>query len=277
MRLSFLNKKNILLLLPLLSLSAVGRAQMTVASTAGTVKRTPAKKPKPITKEFSVGARLTSDGYGLYAEKSIVNSNNLKTQDMFYNTRFFQVGFEEHKHAKETKREFVDQSGSGNKSKPFVFGKVNNFYTLKLGYGFRKMIAGKPEPGTVSIHWTGVAGLAAGLLKPYYLEENVPEGAGYVQKSVKYTEETKSYFLNPYYIIGASGVTKGIGEVQFVPGIHAGTALHFDFAPSKKHVLAVETGVTGEYYTKNIMILANQEAKPYFVNLYAALQLGWRK
>jgi len=276
MRFSFLNK-NILLLLPLLVLSVAGEAQVTFASSAGTIKHTPPKKPKPITKEFSVGVRLTSDGYGLYAEKSFVRSSNQKTQDMFYNTRFFQAGFEEHKNAKETKREFVDQSGSGSKSKPFVFGKVNNFYTFKLGYGFRKLIAGKPEPGTVSIHWTGVAGLALGLLKPYYLEENVPEGTGYVQKSVKYSDETKSYFLNPYYIIGASGVSKGIGEVQMVPGIHAGTALHFDFAPNKKHVLAVETGVTGEYYTKDVMIMANQEAKPYFVNLYAAFQIGWRK
>jgi hypothetical protein len=69
---------------------------------------------------------------------------------------------------------------------------------------------------------------------------------------------------------------KGLNEIQFIPGLHAKTALHFDFAASKKTKLAVETGVNAEYYTKNVELMANQKAVPYLVDVYLSFQFGGR-
>ena len=158
-------------------------------------------------------------------------------------------------------------------TKPFIYGKTNNFYAFKLGYGMRKMIAGKPETKTVSVHWVYLGGLSLGLQKPYYLE-TYNQDNGTIE-SIKYSEETERRFLGQY-IIGSSGFTKGLNETQIIPGFHAKTALHFDFAATKKSKIALETGINAEYYTKKIELMAYQDAKPYFIDVYVSLQFGGR-
>lgn len=238
-------------------------------------------KSKPITREFSVGLRLNSDGWSLFADKGYVRSKESKLHDQFYSVRVFQLEFSEHKDPKEIKRSVTDGSitGTGEKSKAFIYGKVNNFYALKLGYGFRKLLVGKPEPGTVSIHWLMAGGFALGMEKPYYLDGYVLQdnGSTLIPATFKYSDETKESFLTPAYIHGSAGLGKGIGEIKYIPGIQAKTGLHFDFAGSRKTVLAVETGVSAEYYSSPVSIMANQDAKPYLVNLFASFQFGRRK
>lgn len=237
------------------------------------------KKPKPIRSEFSFGFRLNTDGWSVFADKGYVRSED-RQSDYFYNVRLFQVEFGEKKHPKEIKRSNNLGSSYGEeKAKPFVFGKINNFYNLKLGYGARKMIAGKPEHGTVSIHWVYLGGLTVGIEKPYYVEAYVPQDnfGTLIQQTIKYSEETKESFLTRQYIIGSAGFGRGLNEVKVVPGIHAKTGLHFDFATSKKSKLAIETGVSAELYTRKIELMANQDAVPYFTSIYASFQFGKRK
>ncbi len=261
-------------IIPLLLLSTGVIAQVNIS------QRLPApKKPKPIRTELSVGGRLTTDGWSAFIDKGYVRSQDAKQRDQFHDVRLFQLEFSEHKDPKEVKHALSDQgSGGAQKTKPFIFGKINNFYALKLGYGLRKMIAGKPEPGTVSIHWVMLGGLSLGLEKPYYLDGYVPQdnNGTLAPATFKYTDETKESFLNEQYIRGGAGFQKGLGEIQYIPGIHAKTALHFDFAASKHNLMAVETGIGAEYYSRAIQLMANQEAKPYFVNLFASFQFGRR-
>jgi hypothetical protein len=40
---------------------------------------------------------------------------------------------------------------------------------------------------------------------------------------------------------------------------------------------AIEAGVNFEMYSKKIALMAEQEAHPYFVNIYASIQFGKRK
>ena len=239
------------------------------------------KRPKPITSELSGGFRLNTNGWSLFVDKGYVRSDETKLRDQFHNIRLFQLELSEHKNPKEVKHSVTDQTPSGGtqQTKPFIFGKINNFYALKLGYGLRKMIAGKPEPGTVSIHWVMAGGLSLGMEKPYFLDGYIAQDnfGNRIHTNFKYTEETKESFLSAQYINGSAGFSKGLGEIQFVPGIHAKTALHFDFASSRKTVLAVEAGVSVEYYTRDIVIMANQDAKPLLANLFASFQFGRRK
>ncbi|MEO6833729.1 MAG: hypothetical protein ABI378_13960, partial [Chitinophagaceae bacterium] len=122
-------------------------------------------------------------------------------------------------------------------------------------------------------------GFALGMEKPYYLDGYVLQdnGATRVPATFKYSDETKQSFLTPGLINGSAGFAKGLSEIQYIPGIQAKTGLHFDFAASRKTVLAVETGVSAEYYTSPITIMANQKAKPYLVNLFVSFQFGRRK
>ncbi|XZF15640.1 hypothetical protein ACTHGU_05850 [Chitinophagaceae bacterium MMS25-I14] len=230
------------------------------------------KKPKPIHTEMSLGVKINTNGWGAYIDKGWVKSQETKQRDMFYNIKYVQLEFNEVKDPREVKttNDFLpDQSG-----KPYIFGKINNFYQFNLSYGFRKMIAGKPEPRTVSVHWVYMGGLSIGLLKPYYVNAYLPQDNA--PEAIKYSESTRETFLNDEAIVGAAGFSKGLGEIKFVPGLHLKTGLHFDFATSKKTVLAIETGAAADIYTQNIEIMANQKAHPYVFNLYAGFQFGKR-
>lgn len=267
------------LLLTLLSaaLCVPAQAQYSVKDSSSDARKIkPVKKPKPIHKEFSFGFRLNTDGWGIFVDRGRVAATG-KNSDLFYDIKLLQVEFEEKKHAKEVKRTNNLGSANTDKTRAFAFGKINNFYALKVGYGKRKMIAGKPEQGTISVHWVYMGGLSVGMLKPYYIDAYVPAGASFNEESIKYSDTTKGTFLNKNNIIGSSGFMKGIGEIKIVPGLHLKTGLHFDFAASKFTKLAVETGVNAEFYAKKVEIMANQKAQPYFVNIYASIQFGRRR
>lgn len=233
----------------------------------------PQPRPKPIRMEWSLGLRLKSDGWALFFDKGWVKSED-RNRDYFYNTRFLLLELEEVRHPKEIKRTNNLLPGSTDKPRQFIFGKINNLYSVKAGYGFRRMIAGKPEPKHVSIHWTYGGGLSLALLKPYYLKLIMP--AGDVQE-VKYADSLAETFLRRRNIIGGAGFGKGLDEISLVPGLFLRTGLHFDFAATKTTKLALETGVTGSLYSRPLEIMAFQEASPFTLSLYASLQFGKRR
>jgi len=232
------------------------------------IHQAPPKKIKPIRHEVSVGLRLNSDGWSAYSDIGRIKPLDARRADMFYKVRVLQVELSEKKDPSEEKMTSLIGS-SANGSGKYIYGKINNFYALKLGLGFRRMIAGKPDPGAVSIHWLNLFGVALGMLKPYYIDV-------YNGGAIKYTPSTESDFLNQQLIEGSAGFSKGIGEMKFIPGAHFKSALHFDFSTNKKNAIAAEAGVNAEYYSQAIALMASQTGKPYFVDLYIALQFGRR-
>lgn len=253
------------------SLQVHAQTTAPAADTIRKVQRPPLvikpRAPKPIIHEWSAGLRINTNGWSIYTDLGKAKTKNIKQVDMFHNVRFYQLEFTEKKDPKEQKITLDD--GFGNQTK-YIYGKINNFYALKLGLGYRKMLAGKPEPGTVSIHWSNVIGGSLGLLKPYYL--NVVSDPS----AIHYSDATRADFLNQQYIAGSAGFSKGLGELTFIPGGHFKSALHFDFAANKKNVLGVETGVNAEFYSSPIALLANQAPSSYFVDLFIAVQFGKR-
>lgn len=239
-----------------------------VVAKAPVVQKPKVKKPKPISKELSGGLRLNTDGWSVFAERGVVKSEE-KESDLFYNLRYVLLELSEKKHPKEMRS--ASSNGGNEAPNSYIFAKTNNFYSFKVGYGNRRLIAGKPDPGTVSIHWIYNGGLALGMAKPYY----VMLGNG---KEIKYSDEDKEDFLTGQNIVGSSSWSKGLKEMKYIPGLHLRTGLHFDFAPRerKKTKLAIETGATAEFYTQKIQMMAEQKAVPYFFNLYLAFQFGRR-
>lgn len=244
------------------------------------IRRTVTTKiPKPITTELSAGIRLNTDGYSIFVERGKVKSEETRFSDKFYDINFFSAELTEHHHPKEAKNTNSKlANATGEKGKPYVYGKINNFYALKLGYGKRKMIAGKPDPGTISIHWVYAGGLSIGFLKPYYIDAYVLQDnpSVYVKKSIKYGDDTKEDFIRYESIIGRTGWSKGLGEVKIVPGLHAKTGFNFDFAATPKTKLALEVGIAAEIYTSKIEIMAEQKSSPFLFNAYVSLQFGKR-
>jgi hypothetical protein len=235
------------------------------------VKPAKIKGPAPLRGELSGGFRLNSDGYAVFVDKGWLRGGEQFGQnnaDRFYHVRLLQVELSERKHPKEM-RSNGGLGAIGMQSSSYILGKINNFYTLRIGYGRRQMIAGKPDPGAISVHWVYLGGFSAGLVKPYYLKlHSLGE--------TKYADSIARYFIAPGNIVGRSGFNKGLNEIKFVPGAYVKSGLHFDFASRRKGLIALEVGASAEFYTQKIEQMVAQDPKSLFFNFYASLQIGKR-
>ena len=227
------------------------------------------KPPKPAKTECSLGLRLNSNGWSLFTDYGSSKPIDEKHAERFFNLHFFQFEVTEKKDPREVKTSTGSSSGGGTGS--YIYGKINNLYVVKLGYGLRTMIAGKPdEQGVVSIHWINAGGAAIGLLKPYYVN------IGGSSTPVKYAEATATSFLDPQQISGGAGFSTGLGEIVVAPGVHYKTGFHFDFAGSLKTVIAIETGANVEYYFQSVTLMAAKPPTNLFADVYLSFQFGKR-
>lgn len=223
-------------------------------------------------REFSMGGRINTDGWGGFFELGWRKSRQQVT--------YFQFEFGEKKNPKEDKKpgalKDIDQYGFIYSEKPYIYGKQNNFYQAKLGVGQQRLIGGKGNKNGVLVNAIYYGGLSVGLKKPYYLNIVDPNTERGIQ--VKYGQDPlyDQAFLDRASIIGGAGFGKGWGEVSVVPGLHAKTGLRFDWARFNEVVSALEVGVNAEYYMKDVNIMIDQDAKKFFFNAYIALQFGKR-
>ncbi len=213
------------------------------------------------------GIKIATDGYGLVYEKGKYKSPRW--------TNIWQIELNEKLHNKEEKvGRGIDVFGNVSQAK---FGKANNFYQLKGGLGRQYTIGGKANRNGVAVSALYVGGLSLGLEKPYYVDaERISDQA---RVRVKYSDPTFSEAA--YNVQGASGVTVGWSELKVVPGIHAKTALRFDYARFNETVTALEAGVNAEYYSSKILQMAigsqNIKEARFFFNAYVAIEFGRRR
>jgi len=219
-------------------------------------------------RDFSVGGRLNTDGWGGFVEMGYRKSRK--------KVNYFQFEFGEKKSNKEVKK----SSGNSFTQRPYIFGKQNNFYQAKLGVGQRYLIGGKGNKNGVEVDAIYYGGISLGLLKPYYLNMITEDGSN---KDVKFDPANPDAFLAMQNINGAGGFGKGWSDLSVVPGLHAKLGMRFDWAHFNEVVSALEVGVNAEMYSKKIpiMVVANgvDHNKQFFFNGYVSIQFGkrWNK
>ena len=212
------------------------------------------------------GGRLATDGYGISYE--IGKYKNLRR------TVLYQFDLNEKFHNKEEKSRNSSVNLFDNTS--YKFGKANNFYQFKLGYGEQYLIGGKSNKNGIAVSAIFASGLTLGLLKPYYVDADDNNNQRIRYKFV----DTLPGGVSPDYL-GASGFTVGWKELKLKPGVHAKTALRFDYNRFNEAVSAVEAGVTGEYYASKILQMTYgpdaKKERSFFFNAYIAIIFGKRK
>lgn len=217
-------------------------------------------------KQGAFGFKFNTDGWSMFYERG-----KYKT---ITKTNLWWIELGEHKHPKEEKVPTISASGGFLIVSSYIYGKRNNFYNLKLGLGQQKLLGGKGNKNGVAVSAIYGGGLTAGLLKPYYIEIQNPNNNQVEQ--IKY-DNNDNLFLDPAIILGRGGLTKGFGEMQFVPGAHIRTALRFDYGRYNEVLSALEVGLNAEYYSKKMPILLLNAEKSFFFNAYVALTFGKRK
>ncbi len=213
-------------------------------------------------KQSIFGIQLRTNGYGAFYELGKMKSNR--------KTNLYRIDFTEIKNNKEEKL----LGGSFIFGNPYVYGKINNFYPITLGFGQQYILGQKGNKNGVAVTGLYYAGLSVGLLRPYYLNVDHPiEG----EKSIKYSVEDSALFLDQSAIISGGGFGKGWGELKVKPGAFVKAGMRFDFGRYNESVQALEIGMSVEAYASKIPIMALQKDQRLFFQGYVAFLFGRRK
>lgn len=222
---------------------------------------------------LAVGGKLNTNGWsGLvyYQQKDDHKSDH-----------FFQLSFSEIKHEKQVKQQkgntAFPELGSAS---PYVFGKINNLYTLQLGYGKKYLLLPGLLEGNISVSLHVQAGAGLAILKPYYLKliyvnyDSLGQHA--TMQEEKYSEQNKEKFLNTSFILGSSNWTKGLSEITFAPGAFADVAIALEPLKNKTFIKTITIGGNVAFYSKELAIMAENKSYSWQANFYIGLQIGKR-
>ena len=222
---------------------------------------------------FLVGGKLNTDGWSgsMYFVKRKRNRDN----------RIWQISFSEVKHEKQVKQQGTNKSYPelGNPT-PYVFGKINNLYTLQVGYGHETMLLPGVMEGNISVSMRYTGGLSLALLKPYYLKlmdidyTTTPETAKV--KEARYSSADSALFLNPNRILGAVDWSKRLDMIDYVPGAYFEATVVITPGKSKTFVQCITLGCNASIYYKTLPTMQAQQAYPWEVCLFAGLAIGKR-
>jgi len=214
-------------------------------------------------KHTAGGLKLTSDGYGGFFE--IARAQSVKR------SLLFQLDIAERKHPKEEKLQSLVTSSQ------LIVGKINYFYPIKLGVQQQFLLGNKGNKNGVSVTANAGGGVSLGLLRAYEVE--IIDPVTNKPKSVIYESADSAQFLNAYFDETANGpnLFKGWSHVKMTPGAYLKGSLRFDYAKYNEMVNALEVGVSGEFYSKNIPQMIYQKQHKFFFSAYVAIIFGRRK
>ncbi len=213
-------------------------------------------------KHFIGGVKLATDGYGVFLEKGIAQSVKRSI--------LFQLDISERKHPKEQK-----QLNQNNGQGPYVYGKINFFYPVKLGVQEQFLLGNKGNKNGVSVTCNVGGGISLGFLRPYLLSYTDSVGAQYFA-GLAPTKKDSSRFLfdDP---IGGPNLGTGFNKMKLTPGAYAKAAMRFDYGKYNEVVSGLEVGLVAEFYSKKIPQMIFSKENNFFFSAYVSLIFGKRK
>lgn len=212
------------------------------------------------TRQNIFGLQLRTNGYGLFFEHGRTKS--------LRKTSLYSIEITENKHPKEER----SLTSNGFFANSFIYGKINNLYSAKLGYGQQYILGQKGNKNGIAVMAVYSGGLNLGLLRPYYVTV-LENGA---QRDVKYESSDSTEFLNGT-ISGSSGLRKGWSELKIVPGAFLKAGLRFDFGQYNEIVKGVQIGASIEGYAQEIPLMVGSKPDRLFYQAHIALLFGRRK
>ncbi|CAN5206487.1 hypothetical protein BH09BAC2_BH09BAC2_08890 [soil metagenome] len=211
-------------------------------------------------KQFVFGAHLSTDGYGIMGEFGKFSSVK--------KSMLFQLDIGEKKDAKE------DKSYGTKSIQPYIYGKQNFVYPIKLGVQLQTLLGNKSNKNGVSISANYGGGLSIALLRPYMVQiVNSTNELEYI----KYSPQDSATFLDEGAVVKGPQFGTGWNQMTVKPGAYAKAAIRFDYGAYNETVSALEAGIMGEIYSGKIPIMVNNPAKQFFFTGYVTILFGRRK
>ena len=211
-------------------------------------------------KQFAFGLQLRTNGYAVFLEKGKMKSPRF--------TNLYLLEFSEIFHPREEKVPSTDQNYFGGS---FKYGKINNFYQVKLGFGQQYVFGQKGNKNGIAVLGIYQGGFSLGLVKPYYVDIDNNGST-----SIRYKGADTTAFLSDR-ILGSSGMSKGWDKTTIKPGVFAKVGLRFDFDSYNETIKALEIGLSVDAYAKDVKQMVYQEPGRIFVQGHIGFVFGGRK
>lgn len=221
--------------------------------------------------QFALGGKLNSNGWSgcIY----YFNKTGKTTHDIY------QLSFSEIKHEKQVKQQRGNAFPELGQSGPYVYGKINNLYTLNIGYGKQHLLLPGVVDGNLSVSFRYSGGLSLAMLKPYYLKLvhiDYANDRKTILTETRYTDSTAAVFLKSNNILSASKWSKGLDETKFIPGGFVEAAFVIEPSKSKFLVTTITLGANGSLHAGKLPIMAEIKSYPWQANVFVGLSLGKR-
>jgi len=173
------------------------------------------------------------------------------------------------KHPQEVRR---NAEATGN---PFIYGKSNYLYALRLQYGRDLIVFKKAPQQGVEIKLVTAVGPSIGILAPYYIERKITPDNFYITVNEQYDPN------NPYHtfdnILGTGNLFQGIGNSKIEMGANAKVGFNFELGTVKQQVTGFEVGFLVDAYINKIILMPTSFNRSVFPTLYFTLFYGSRK
>ena len=206
----------------------------------------------------SIGLSLASNGY-------IIDFQYSKRITGF-KSRSLSIELAWIKNSKEVR--IYNQYGSQSK---FVYGKLNHFFAIRLGYGHQLELFSKADDRGVAVNFHYKIGPSFGILKPIYYD---------VLRSNQYTNYISTekfdiqYIKNAGQIYGGASFFEGIDELSLITGAFVKLSIDFNINKKDNAINLLETGVIFDLFYKKIPIMAFNSQKSYFLTLFISYRFG---
>lgn len=222
----------------------------------------------PVKNEFYLGGGIHTRGFQVRVGYSFL-PNPIRTMTFF-------ASFAEIKHPKEQTLTYEGLSILGGAPKSFIYGKRNNLFLARLGYGEKYYLSSKNRRA-VSLGFTYAGGFSLGMIRPYYLDLIYRDNGGRPNIiAEKYSQANSLKFLSPQEVDGPSGAAYGWDELDVAPGLFLKAGLLIDWGAFDSILKDIEVGIAADFYFKKIPLMIFEENTPIFVNLYLNVHLGHR-
>jgi hypothetical protein len=220
--------------------------------------------------QIAIGGKLNSNGWSgcLYYLKKTGNTTH----------NVWSLSFSEIKHEKQIRQQRpTDAFPEFGATSAYIFGKINNLYTIQLGYSREVLLLPGVVENNLSVSMRFGGGFSLALLKPYYLKLIYPLPQTNLREE-KYVDSNAEMFLKKEKIFGASKWSKGLDETKPVPGAFGEVAIVIEPAKSKYLVQTITVGANFAFYSSALPIMAKVEAYPWQGSFFVGLALGkrWR-
>ena len=216
-------------------------------------------------KEMTAGFILHSSGWGM--------EFRIGKNVTAFKKRMFEFDFVEIKSPKEVR--VINPYFSNAKS--YIYGKLNNIYLLRGGWGQQHLLNSKPYWGGVEVRAFYSGGLSLGLGKPVFL--HIINLVSISQYYFEYELSTEKYDPEEHFrdnIYGRAAFVKGFDQIKLYPGIYMKAGFNFEFGSYTSAIKSLEVGASLDIFPNPIPLMAYNDPHYWFLNVYLSISFGKR-